>query len=303
MNINNKEWHICKICKKTIKLLAPIYGGGGVYLTQVFLKHLKIDHGLTYNEYFFNTCKLKRKKCPCKICNKYLSIIIQGSKFRYKKYACGRNPGQQKWSQDAKITRKGAGNPMYKKIPWNKDETKFTHPSVLQTSIKTKGRTTPLKVRQKQKESALKRTVHGHTGHKHTAENKEKFRQNTLKMIKDGKFNQNETKPVKEFSKLLRKLNILFEREKIVEFWSVDFYLPKYNIYIEVDGDYFHSNIKFYPNGPKTKTQKVNFYRDLKKNNYFKNNNLSLTRFWEDDIINNIKQIEKELCNLLKLNP
>ena len=150
----------------------------------------------------------------------------------------------------------------------------------------------------KQSESAKKRIIHGHSGHKHSKESKEKMRQATMLRIHNGEFKQTKTKPHKEMYSILVKLNIDFREEEIVHSWAFDFYLPKYNTYIEVDGDYFHSNPKLYPNGPITKTQKINAYRDNKKNEFCIVNNLKLIRFWESDILNNKEYI---ICKLEKL--
>ncbi len=94
---------------------------------------------------------------------------------------------------------------------------------------------------------------------------------------------------------ILSSLSIIYKEELTLDCWSVDIYLPDYNTYIEVDGDYFHSNPKIYPNGPKTNTQKINWYRDIKKNEYYKKNNIKVLRFWESDILNDRNYI---ICNL-----
>jgi very-short-patch-repair endonuclease len=117
-------------------------------------------------------------------------------------------------------------------------------------------------------------------------------------MISDGKFKHTKTECHIRFENILKKLEIKYEDEFVVEYWSFDFYLPEYNFYIEIDGDYWHSNPKFYPDGPKTKAQKINYTRNISKNNFCIKNNLNLLRFWENQIINNEKDI---ICNLKKL--
>ena len=152
-------------------------------------------------------------------------------------------------------------------------------------------------------ESAKKRLIHGHTGHKHSEESKQKMRDNTLKMIKEGRYKQTQTKPHLELKKILNSLGFIFEEEFTLGYWSFDFYLVEYDILVEADGDYFHVNPRKYTDGPKTKTQKVNHLRDKKKNKYCKDNNRTLLRFWEYDILNNPKEIECTLKKLLILNP
>lgn len=292
--ISNEEWKICKICNKSIQDLKNIYGGSGIYYTQVFKKHLVIDHNTTLQEYF--STNLSAPKCPCNICDKDAKIIIKGSIFRWG-YVCGRTPGTMKWSEKAKISRLGKNNPMYGKSSWNKNLTSENNEILRMISEKRIGQKSSLETKMKQSESAKKRKIHGHTGKKHSEETKEKYRQNTLNMIKQGKFKQTVTKPHIEMIKILNNLNITFEEEKICHYWCFDFYLPMIDLYIEVDGDYFHSNPKIYPEGPKTKTQKINYTRDIAKNNFCNKNNLILLRFWESDILNNPESIE---CTLKK---
>lgn len=123
----------------------------------------------------------------------------------------------------------------------------------------------------------------------------------TLNRIREGKFKHLKSLPHRKMCEIFKSLKIKYVEEKIVDFWSFDIYLPSYDIYIEVDGDYFHSNPLFYPSGPKTNTQKINYYRDLKKNQFCLKNNLTLLRFWEADILGNSEKIICKLKKLLKL--
>jgi very-short-patch-repair endonuclease len=121
-------------------------------------------------------------------------------------------------------------------------------------------------------------------------------------MIKNGKFKHTDTLPSLKFESFLQDLDISYEKEKLESYWSFDFYLKDLNIYIEVDGDYFHSNPKLYNDGPKTKTQKVNYYRDKRKNEYCINNNINLIRFWESDILGDEECVKQKLSELKKLD-
>jgi very-short-patch-repair endonuclease len=294
MNIQKKDWHICKICNSSIEDLAKKYGGNGIYYTEVFIEHLDKDHEMAIDEYFDNP-----PICPCGVCKKEVGIKVRGSNISWKKMACGRHRGTLEWAEKAKESRKGSRNPMYGATPWNKGLSKETDERVLSASKKLKGRTTPKEIREKQSLSAKNRKIHGNTGNKHSEESKQKMREATLKRIENGEFKQTKSIPHLKMCDILQELKIDYEEERVVDCWSFDIYLVDLDVYIEVDGDYFHSNPRSYPNGPRTKTQKINKYRDIKKNEYCKKNNLELIRFWEYDILNNKKEI---ICRLEKLN-
>ncbi len=295
MIIEKKQWSICSICQEALDSIVNRYGGSGIYKSVAFKKHLKNDHNITLDEYF-----IEKPICPCGKCNKKLGVTIRGANIRYKKMACGRNDGVMAWSENAKKERLGNKNPMFNKIPWNKGLSKETSSSINRTSEKLKNKIVSNLTKQKQSESAKKRVFHGHTGKKHSEETKNKLRLNTLRLIESGRFINQNTLPCRLFQKLLVKLNINFIREKVVSYWSFDFYIPDKELYIEVDGDYFHSNPKIYPSGPKTSTQKRNATRDIKKNLFCKSNNMSLIRFWESEIIGDIECVQQKLLNALK---
>lgn len=295
--IDKNLWQKCVVCKATIKDILKKHGGCGVYAYQAFIKHLE-EHDILIEEYFEKHCKLKIPLCSCGICNQKVSIK-KSNPLSWKKYACGRNPGILEWSEKAKITRKGRNNPMYGKPSWNLGLTSETSESMKTISEKMKNRIVTDEQKIKMSNSAKARLIHGHTGHKHTEESKQKCRIATINRIKNGCYKQTKTKPHLIMIDLLNRLNISFENEKIIDCWSFDLYLPEYNVLIEVDGDYFHSNPNTrWKDGPKTKTQKINYYRDQRKNLFCKENNLKLIRFWENDIINHLEEVE---CKLKKL--
>lgn len=301
--IDKSLWHTCQITGVSIKDLAKKYGGSGVYYTDVFKKYLQEVHNISLEEYFEKYCKLERPICQCGVCNQNVDIAMTiKSKFSWSKCKCGRFDGWKERSERYKIERLGSGNPMYQKKPWNLGLTTDSHESIKSSSEKNKLKKASAETRKKQSEAAKKRLIPGNLGKRHSEESKEKMRQNTLRMIKDGRFKQTKTKPCIAFARLLQKNNIKFEEEKLIKHWSVDFYLIDFDIYIEIDGDYFHSNPKIYPCGPKTKTQKINYSRDLSKNKYFNENNLRLLRIWESDILNNEDIIICKLNQLLELN-
>lgn len=292
------EWHVCKICTKKIQDLAKLYGGCGIYYTQVFSSHLKKDHDINLEEYFSK--HIQRPLC-CKDCNKICDItILKSSKFKWKRM-CGRSEETKRWAETAKISRKGSGNPMYGKPAWNKG-LGLEDPRVENVASKLRGK--KLSEDHKKKLSETGRAFiaaggkRGMSGKTHSAQSIEKMRENTLNLIKRGVFNQIRSKPHIKMYSILSDLNTKFEEEKRLHYWCFDFYLNDYDYYLEVDGDYFHSNPHTrWPNGPRTITQKKIKNNDILKNKYCEENKINLIRFWENDILNNEKEvIEKIKC-------
>lgn len=79
------------------------------------------------------------------------------------------------------------------------------------------------------------------------------------------------------------------QRQVFLNGWIIDFYLPKKDLYIEIDGVYWHgldrplSEIKKF----KTKRDMViykKYLRDREQDKWFKANNLVLMRFTDKQI-------------------
>ena len=86
----------------------------------------------------------------------------------------------------------------------------------------------------------------------------------------------------KEVDRILDKLNINHIREYKIENGCYDFYLPIYNILLEVDGNYWHGkNIEF---NKMNKIQQNVHSKDIIKNEIAKRNGYILYRIWEDEI-------------------
>lgn len=294
MLIHKNCWEKCRVCDENLSSMVLEYGGSGVYKTQCFTRHIKEKHGMSLEDYFSD-----RPKCPCGVCNKSVGIKTHGANLYYKQFACGRNPGVLAWSERAKTERAGKGNPMFGQKAWNTGETKHTSEKLAVVSRKMTGRHISEETKAKQSESAKKRLIHGHTGKSHSEATRARLREATLASISRGVFNQNNTAPVRMVEELLKQIGLSYEREKIVDVWSFDFYISEGDLYLEVDGDYYHSNPKIYPNGPKTATQRKNWYRDIKKNEFCQTNNLKLIRFWECDIIGDIECVKQKLLAAL----
>lgn len=126
-----------------------------------------------------------------------------------------------------------------------------------------------------------------------TDEWREKSRQRILEQFKNGVMSL-DSKPQLVVNNILDALKINYEREASFEFFSVDNYLIDYNLVIEVQGDYWHTNpLKFTSNISKSQYDRIG--RDKAKHSYIKNQHgIECLYLWESDILNNQK-----LCNML----
>lgn len=296
--IDRSLWDKCEICNKTLSEIKKDYGGGNIYFSQAFKNHIIEHHNITIEEYFEKHKKISRPICKCGECNKPVKITIQGSLIKWREYSCGRFNGTKEWSIRAKTERCGIGNPMFGKRPWNKD-LDISDERIKSISDKHRGKKISDESKQRMSESAKKRLIHGHTGRHHSEKTKNFLRENTLRLIKEGVFVQTKSKPHVALSTILDELNIKYLEEVISGHFAFDFYLVDFNIYIEVDGDYFHSNPKFYPDGPETKTQKINYARDCSKNKYCLSNNIKLYRIWEFNILKSREEVKNQLICIL----
>ena len=97
-----------------------------------------------------------------------------------------------------------------------------------------------------------------------------------------------DTKPHLKIKQLLNELNIEFESEKRILNRHRDIYIPKYNLVIEADGDYWHCNPKFFNADFIIKNNKKNaksiWQKDLRRDQELKENNFKTLRLWESDI-------------------
>lgn len=131
---------------------------------------------------------------------------------------------------------------------------------------------------------------------------KERSRKTMLRELSNGEISKTNSLPQQIIDNLLNDLNINFEREKNVKYYSVDNYLNDYNLMIEIQGDYWHCNpIKF--NKKINKTQYDRISKDKAKHTYIKNHyGIELLYLWEDDIINNIDLCKKLILEYIKNN-
>jgi G:T-mismatch repair DNA endonuclease (very short patch repair protein) len=297
------EFEVCKIddlTRKEIIKQFPTRADGAYYLDK-FKNHLLKNHKLSLVDYL----KMHLDEYPkCLETGEDVNFTIKGSGLVFSNFKLGRGINKQtnekfkrhceKMSQD----RMGVGNPMFGKIPWNKNNEEFANKM---RSLRL-GEKTSTETRKKQSESALKRKIHGHTGKKHSIETINKLREITSKRFSDGVF----TRETSIHIKVRNFLNTLCLKQDFIEefhikYFSLDFAFPDIKLAIECQGTYFHIDPRFYPNGPQSKIQKRNFGRDVSKKKYLDKNGWALLELWETEI-NNDEFKEILICKLQELN-
>ena len=100
---------------------------------------------------------------------------------------------------------------------------------------------------------------------------------------------------------LLKLNNIQYISQYKILKYRYDYFLPNFNLVIEVHGDYWHANPVVYGNKKLNNIQKSCVENDAVKSELLLDKNISLLIFWEYDIKNNPKtlvQILKDKLNM-----
>jgi very-short-patch-repair endonuclease len=120
-------------------------------------------------------------------------------------------------------------------------------------------------------------------------EREEKVKQDTFLIANSfrSKLVDDQTEPEKTLKALLKSINIEYEFQKIfyylegkkTRFYIVDFYLPKYNIGIEVDGKYHEDRKQKSADKKRTRMLKASGIREIVRfTNYAINTNLEFVK-------------------------
>ena len=83
--------------------------------------------------------------------------------------------------------------------------------------------------------------------------------------------------------------------------WRGNFKIFKNNIYIEVDGDFWHCNPETKHNEPIYECQFKNLEKDKIKDKWCYDNNIKLIRFWENDINNDLISVVNKIKEIFIL--
>lgn len=117
---------------------------------------------------------------------------------------------------------------------------------------------------------------------------KEESRKRAVKILENKEIDTN-TKPQQIINNLLNDMSISYINEKSFKYYAVDNYLNKYNLIIEVMGDFWHCHPLQYSVENMKDIHKKRIPKDKAKHSYFKNNyNIEILYLWESDIYNNL---------------
>ena len=286
--------HICKTCNQELKN------------AQSLSAHCRTKHKMTsedvYIEYFLNgippICE-----CGCGEKPNYLGIY-KG----FVKYVHGHaSRVNNNWGHNPEIVKKSheVQREMFKNgdlVIWNKNLTKEQDERLNygqkisdnkerseKISKALKGRKRPKKVLEKLNKGMLE--------YWSKPENREQRRLDQVEYLRTKQINK-KSKLEQKFEDLLTELNIQFINQHPLNGYLYDFYIPKHNILIEVDGDWFHCNPDVHPEAIH-EIQKFVKENDERKNLIAKENNIPLLRFWEKDINDSIDLVKSKLSEYL----
>lgn len=298
--INNKLKYNCQHCNKSYNNYDS--------LRKHCSKTHKIHSQQTYIDYYLNGIKPKCK-CGCgeytyyRPGEKYKSGKLEGKRFsdyvaghRYRNVEefgnFGNKDGYDKSSETRQKQFKNGERFIYQKGRTYKEILGEEKAKERLEKIYTKERAKKIS---KALEGKKKSTEHYDKMCKQLAEN----RKNQL-------LSQNITLPELLFSEILDELGIEYEYQYLYkDRFHFDFLLKDIDTLVEVDGDYWHSNPKFFNEDELSNIQKKNKGFDTYKNMIINNDKkFNLIRFWEDDIKNNKDLIIQELniVNHFELN-
>lgn len=299
---NFNQCKIDNVSKKEIIQLFPTRNGGAYYLDK-FNNYLKLYYNIDIKEYckkYILNNDWPKNSFTQKEENLYLrgkGILIAKTKQITTKE---NNPKFAKFCERISRERKGLGNPMYGKKPWNKDIDP-DHSYVIKMRDRMLGTKASEEIKAKQRKARAESPLKARHTTKHSLKSIEKMKLATAKRWSEGSFSQ-VTKIHIKVRKFLETLNLLekVEEEYQVMYFSMDFAFPDKKIAIECQGTYFHIDPRKYPNGPKDAIQRRNFGRDITKRKVCCDKlGWKIIEIWETEIDNN--QFEEILkCKLLE---
>lgn len=293
------EKFICEECGKEYDTLKGLS-------SHRFQKH-NIKPQDTYDEYILNgvrpTCK-----CGCGDVPKFLTITNG-----YREYILGHSSRvNNNWGHNSEAIRKSheTQKKMYESgelIIWNKgltiDDSRVRNNIDKTMSNPNRGKNISNALIGVEKSDKHKENL-SIVGKKRWSSFKEREKQSHRRMVWMKENNYTVKSKIEDIINIILisfglKENIDYERQSYVRDIKsyYDFKIFKNNIFIEVDGDFWHCNPNTKHKQPTYEAQFKNLKKDKIKNNWCNENNYTLIRFWEDDINNNLDNV----INTLKL--
>ena len=244
-------------------------------------------------------------KCGCGETPSFLGIkkgfrdFIRGHASRINNN-WGHNTDAQKKSKDTQRRLYGSGE----LVIWNKgltkdDDKRLDYGEKISNNLERNQKISKSLKGRKRPQHVLDSLDKGMREYWGKEENREKQRKTRSEYLKGYQYN-NKTILESRFGELLESIGVDFTFQHTICGFNFDYYLPKYDLVIEVDGDFYHCNPIKYPNGPIYETQRNTVKNDNKKNKICESSEgLTLLRFWETDINNKPEWVIEELKKYL----
>ena len=137
--------------------------------------------------------------------------------------------------------------------------------------------------------------------HKYTQEQKDNITRGVAKRLKSIKWTN--TTIQLSVNQMLDDLNILYDREHTIDYYSCDNFLLEHNMIIEVMGDYWHGNpLQYNTNGRMLNAiQTKTILKDKQKRGYINNHyKYPILYLWECDIKNNPNMCKELILQFVK---
>jgi G:T-mismatch repair DNA endonuclease (very short patch repair protein) len=111
---------------------------------------------------------------------------------------------------------------------------------------------------------------------------------------------ENKTGLEEAFIRILEDLGLNYTFQYVFGGKVFDFHLTDYNVLVEANGDFWHSNPKLYKK-PKYKSQRMSVRNDKQKKLLCESNNQPLIVYWESDVMKRSKWVKEDLKKRLGL--
>jgi very-short-patch-repair endonuclease len=292
---------VCNICKNEFKSINSLR-------SHSLQKHNLCGNKI-YIEYILNG-NIPKCECGCGGESPFISIGKGFSRFirGHHNRVVGKNnfhktPETRKKASETQSKNWKEG----KYVGWWEDKTENTLKKI--EGIKEKLRNNnergkkiskSLKGVKKTEESKLKLSISQKKRYENNPQLKENLSKRRITWLK-SKLSKKTSGIENKFKNILKLINVNFEYQYEYKNRLFDFYLKKYNILIEVDGDFYHCNPNSKHNEIIYETQKITKQNDKYKDDLCNNSEITLIRYWEKDINERPEWVISDLKHKLSL--